>query len=230
MRVFGLLAVLVMATGVWAEDAQVTPGVISVSGEGRVSAVPDMAVIQIGVEETARSAGLALDAVATSLARILETADANGVAPRDVQSQAINVSARYDRNARPEPVLTGYVAFSSLSLKVRDLDALGALLDAMVSDGANRMNGLSLTVAEPAPLRDQARRLAVADARRKADLYAEAAGVAVGRLLVLSDGARSVPMPQQRFAMAEAAVMDMPVAAGEVDIVQTVTMQFEIEQ
>lgn len=227
MRVLVLILSLVMASGAWAEEA---PGVISVSGEGRVSATPDMAVIQIGVEENARSAGDALDAVAASMARILETAERQGIAPRDIQTQSINVSARYDRNTRPQPVLVGYVAFSSLSIRVRDLDALGGVLDAMVSDGANRMNGLSLTVADAAPLREEARRLAVVDARAKAELFAEAAGVSVGRVLVLSDGSGSVPQPMQRFAMAEAAAMDMPVAAGEVDIVQTVAMQFEIEQ
>lgn len=227
MRVFVIVAAVWAAGMAWGQDA---PGVISVTGEGRVTAVPDMAVVQVGVQEQARDASIALRAVSEGLEAVLADLAEAGVAASDVQTSSVSVSPVYDRRQAADPVLTGYVASSSLSVKVRDLDTLGGILDDVVGSGANQLNGLSLTLADPAPMRDDARRLAVADARAKAELYAEAAGVSLGRIVSLSDGSSPSPVPMQRFAMAEAAAMDVPIATGELDLVQGVAITFEIEQ
>lgn len=227
MRFMVLVTALLIATGAQAEDE---PAVITVTGLGRVSAMPDMAIVQIGVQERARDASLALRAVSGVLEDVFDDVEKAGIEARDVQTSAVNISPQYNRNSGAEPTLVGYVAASQIRLRVRDLDVLGEILDTVVSSGANRLNGLSLVVADPSPLRDEARRLAVADARAKAELYAKAAGVELGAIVSLSEAVASNPIQVQRFAMAEAVAVDVPIAAGEVDTTQSITIVYEIKQ
>ena len=227
MRFMVLVTALLIATGAQAEDE---PAVITVTGLGRVSAMPDMAIVQIGVQERARDASLALRAVSGVLEDVFDDVEKAGIEAKDVQTSAVNISPQYNRNSGAEPTLVGYVAASQIRLRVRDLDVLGEILDTVVSSGANRLNGLSLVVADPSPLRDEARRLAVADARAKAELYAQAAGVELGAIVSLSEAVASNPIQVQRFAMAEAVAVDVPIAAGEVDTTQSITIVYEIKQ
>ncbi len=123
--------------------------------------------------------------------------------------------------------MTGYVAAIDLMVRVRDLAALGGVLDAVISDGANAMNGIAFAVAEPAPLEDEARRAAVADARAKAEVLADAAGIALGEVIAIHEGgATPVPGPVMRsMAMAESAV---PIAGGEIDVRARVSVVYAI--
>jgi len=224
----GLLAAFVQPLPASAQVVE-APRTISVTGEGRVAAPPDMATLQLGVNQTAETAGAALDATSQATAAVLARIEAAGIAPRDVQTSGLTLNPRWDRrggdNGKMEVV--GYDAANMLSVRVRDLSLLGGLLDAVVRDGANTFHGLTFGLANPEPLLDEAREKAVAEALRKARLLATAAGVELGPLQSLSEQGASGPRPpSMRMDMAmEAAV---PVAEGEVELAVSVYLVFAI--
>ena len=200
-----------------------------VSGEGRVSVEPDMAVLTLGVSHEAPSAKAAMDATSRGVGEVLETLNAAGLEGRDVQTASVSLSPRWDHSKRDAPPrVVGYVASNTLTIRVRDLGELGGILDRVVGSGANQMNGLSFTLAEPRPVQDQARVRAVEDAVAKAQLLADAAGVTLGPIRRMTEGGGGRPAPEmlQRGAMAMDA--SVPIATGEVDIRATVSIAFDI--
>jgi hypothetical protein len=122
----------------------------------------------------------------------------------------------------------GYTASNTLSVRVRDLPSLGALLDAAVSDGANTLNGVNFAVTDPAPLLDEARKRAVADARHRAEVFAQAAGSTLGPITTITEGAGQSPAPQ--FGYARAAMAAPPVEAGEISLSAAVTITWQLAQ
>jgi uncharacterized protein YggE len=204
--------------------------VLTIEGQGEVARTPDAATVSVGVTERADTAAAALSAMSESAAAVLAELEAQGIAPRDVQTSGLELRPDW-RRPEDEPRIVGYVASTRLDLRVRNLDRLGALLDAVVSGGegdrANELNGLSFQLSEPRAAEDEARRAAWADAMEKARVYAEAGGLEVGRVLSVREGQpRGGPVPMA--AMERAAAMDsVPVAEGEVGIV--ITLQMEVE-
>ncbi|SNS03454.1 SIMPL domain-containing protein [Antarctobacter heliothermus] len=128
----------------------------------------------------------------------------------------------------------GYYATNTVSVRVRDLDGISALLSAVLDDGANQLRNLSFSVLEPRPIEDEARRRAVADAMAKAKLYADAAGVTLGPLLELRDNAeplvRSIAGAEAMMMEEAVVAKDVPVAAGELEVRAEVTMVFAIAE
>lgn len=201
---------------------------ITVTGEGRAEAVPDLAVITIGVTTHADTAAAALAENSARLSAVLDRLRAAGVADRDLQTSGLSLGPRYDYGNNHPPRLEGYEATNQLAVRVRALDTLGAILDAAVTDGANTLGGLAFSLADPQGARDAALAAAVAEARRKAAIIAEAAGVRLGPVLSISEQvAFAGPQPMPRIAMAEAAPA-VPVAAGEVGYAATVTIVYGI--
>jgi hypothetical protein len=223
-RSLGALAVvgILSAGAAPAQDAR-----LAVVGEGRVAVVPDMAVLNLGVEARDVTAAGALAQVAQTLEAVMAVLDAAGIAPADRQSSGVFVQPIYEQGPRPDgpPVQTGLSASSDLSVRVRDVTTLGALLDDVASAGGNRFSGLSWDVQDRRPLLDAARRAAVADGQAKAKLYADAAGVQLGQIVQMAeDGADPAPM-----AMMEAASLrSMPMAAGEIEIAARLRMVFSL--
>lgn len=212
-------------------DTASTQRTLTVSGEGRAEAVPDMATITLGMTAEAPTAAEALRETSAAIAAALMALDAAGIAPRDRQTTGLSLSPVWDhgRNTNRPPQIIGYRASNGLSVRVRELSALGELLDLVVADGANQLAGLTFSLSDPVPAMDEARRNAVADARRKAELYAEAAGVTLGPLLRLSETGAVTPRPMQMrgdMMMAEAAAV--PIAEGELSLRATVDLVFEI--
>lgn len=202
-------------------------GKLTVSGSGQAFAAPDMATITLGVSERAKTARDAMDAASGAVAAILSRLETLGVETRDVQTSDLSLGPVWGpRNASGEARITGYEASNRLTVRVRALDGLGGLLDAVLDDGANRFSGLSFGMQDPQPLHDAARRAAVADALRKAALYAEAAGVTLGPIRSISEqgGARPVMGDMMFAARAEA----VPVAAGETGMSAQVTVVFDL--
>ena len=176
----------------------------------------------------ARTASAAMDAASAATSEVLAAIEQAGIAQRDVQTSSVDLSPRWDHSQNGRPILSGYVASNTLSVRVRALDGLGGLLDAVVGTGANTMNGLTFTVAEPRPLEDEARALAVRDARAKAELLAQAAGVTLGQVVNISEaGSAMPPSPLMRTAAMEQS-MAVPIAAGEVEYRVSVDAVFEI--
>lgn len=204
---------------------------IIVTGLGEASAEPDMATVSIGVETEGKTAAEALQANSASMRSTLERLKRNGIADKDMQTQNLSVNPRYNYGEnRTSPEIIGYVATNTLSVKLRDLDKAGAVIDAAVSTGANNLGGVSFGFADDRPLMNEARKAAVKDAREKAALYAEAAGVSLGPIIQLQDG-YSVTPPPQPYMAARAMTADSkstPVATGESTVTANVTLVYEI--
>jgi len=206
------------------------PGRITITGEGRVEAAPDIATIMVGVSTSATTATEAMAGNSDSMARVLDRLKAAGLAARDLQTSGLNLGPRmdYSRDGQP-PRLVGYDASNTLMVRVRDLGALGGILDTVVSDGANTLNGLTFGLSDPEPLRDAARVRAVEEARRKAEMIAGAAGVRLGRVVELSEQANRInPGMMMRDSMVAAS--PVPIAEGEVSYSVAVTITWELAQ
>ncbi len=203
---------------------------ITVVGSGKASAAPDMAVIQVGVVTQAASAAKALQQNNAAMEKLLQVLEAQGVAKKDVQTSSFSVQPQYKpyQPGQTQPSeIVGYQVGNQVRAKVRKLDSLGKILDDVVSQGANQVQGVTFSVAEPNPLPDQARRQAMADARRKAELYAEAAGVELGRVLLIQEETPQRPRPL--FAnLAKGAAEAVPIAVGEEEFAATVTVTYAI--
>ncbi len=201
---------------------------VTVAGTGTVSAAPDMAEITTGVVTQAPTAAQALAANSQAMERLLQTLGALGVAARDIQTTNISVSPlrRQGRDGQP-PEITGYEVTNPVRVKVRDLSRLGRVLDQQVGQGANLVYGIHFGRQEPAPLLDEARKRAMADARRKAELYADAASLRIGRVVAVQEAGAASPRPEMApRVMMSAAV---PVAPGEQEIQASVTVTFTLE-
>ena len=208
-----------------------SPATITVTGEGVVTAAPDLATVSLGVTTQGATAAEAMAANTAALAKVLERVKAAGVEERDIQTSNLNLNPNWaGTDGNGVPTIQGYVATNVVQLRVRDLPKLGEVLDAAITDGANTLNGISFGLAEPDPAMDEARKEAVAAARARAELLTEAAGVGLGRVLSIAEsGGYAPPMPMYRMeaAMADAPV---PVEGGEVGVTANVTITWEIAQ
>lgn len=166
-------------------------GEIVVHGQGSVEQAPDMATITLGSQFAAKQADDALDQVSEATAEVLATLAELGVEAKDVQTSGLYLNPVWDDsyNRHGGRNIRGYSAGNTVHIRVRDLEKLGELLDQVVEDGANTFNGLSFGLQDATDAKNEARRRAVVDARAKAELYAEATGVALGKIVELTDGA-----------------------------------------
>ncbi len=204
---------------------------ISVSGSGVVEAPPDMALIRLGVVTTGRSAAAALAENSERVSAILAALRAAGIEARDLQTSGLSLSPRFDNSSssvpREAPRISGYEAQNMITVRVRDLAVLGAILDRVVKTGANSFSGLQFTRADLRPLQDEARREAVRDAIAKARLMAGEAGMRLGPVLSISEaGGGGMPRPEMMRSAAIAG--DVPVAGGEISVRAAVSMEFAL--
>lgn len=235
MTLFAIpLTVLVLAmASLTALPALAESRLITVTGEGLVAAIPDLAYVSIGVSQQAETAGLAMAAMSSGMTAVMAQLDAAGIAVTDIQTGQLTLDPLYDSSSNDgtaTPAVTGYVATTMVEVRVRDLAQVGLVLDAAIQDGANRLGGIRFDLANRAPALDEARRRAVADAQGRAALFAEASGVALGALLTLTEQSAYVnPMPMFDARM-EGASMEVPVAGGEVSLQAMVTMVYAIAE
>ncbi len=221
-----LLALPLAATA--ADTAQ--PRTMILTGTGEVTAPPDTAHVTTGVVVEGRTAREALTANNKAMAEVIEGLKSRGIAGKDIQTSNFNVGPQYQRykDGRP-PKIRGYRVSNRVAVVVRDIAKLGETLDAVVSLGSNTIDGIRFSIADPKELRDEARRRAVDDARRKATLYAEAAGVKLGSIMSISESGGFRPQ-QVRFAAARMEAADaVPVQAGEQSLTISVSISWAIE-
>lgn len=212
-------------------------GTIAIEGHGEVRAAPDMATINSGVTSQGETAREALDANTAAMTELISTLKAAGIEARDIQTSGFSVNPNYvysdarDANGYSlPPRINGYQVSNSVTVTVRDLEDLGVILDKSVTVGANTVNGVTFSVADPSELLDQARKAAFADARHKAELYAQAAGAELGDLETISEQ-RNVnsPEPYPMYARAEMAAAPVPVEAGEMSFGVTVSVSWDLD-
>ena len=204
------------------------PSTVTVVGTGTVAAAPDLAEITTGVVTQAPTAAQALTANSQAMERLLQGLGALGIAARDIQTTNLSVSPlrRPAREGQP-PEITGYEVTNQVRVEVRDLSRLGRVLDQQVGQGANLIYGIHFGRQEPLPLMDEARRRAMADARRRAELYAAAVSLKVGRVVAVQEAGGVSPRAEMAPRLATAAAV--PVAPGEQEIHASVTVTFTLE-
>jgi uncharacterized protein len=203
---------------------------LDIVAQGSVKRVPDVAIISAGVVTTARDAKSAMASNATAMARVLTALRGAGVADRDMATAQIGLNAQYRYVENQAPIVTGYQANNSVTVRFRDIAKSGAILDALVAAGANQINGPTLTLDKPEAAQDEARADAIKTARARAELYAKAAGLAVKRIVAISEmGNVSGPMPMAyaRGAMMQAEAKS-EVVPGEQDVGVTLNVTFEL--
>jgi uncharacterized protein YggE len=213
-----------IAAATFCAPAQAAERLLTVTGEATVSVAPDAAVIRIGVSSSAKTAREASDANAQQMTGVLAALKDTGIADRDVQTSRLSVQPQYDPNRAGAARLLGFQVTNQLTVKIRDIDKLPGILDRAIGAGANEMSGLEFVVSEQSKLLDQARDEAMADAHRKADRYAKAAGVKVGPVMSIAEEGSSPP-PRVLQAMRAGAA---PIAPGEQILRAAVTVTYEI--
>ncbi len=197
---------------------------VTVTGEATVAAAPDMATIRIGVTSQGKTARAASDANARDMTVVLAAIKESGVADRDIQTTSLSVQPQYDPNKTGAARLIGFQVNNQATVKIRDIGQLPSILDRAISAGANEMSGIEFVVSEQSKLLDKARTEAIADARRKAELYANAAGMKVGRVMSISEeGAAPPPRAFQAVRAGAAAI-----APGEQTLRAVVTISYEL--
>jgi uncharacterized protein YggE len=207
--------------------AETTVSTITVTGTGTVQAPPDLATLMIGVTTQGDTAAVALSSNSEAVEAVLARLTASGIEPRDMQTSNLSINPNWTSfDSSSSPTISGYVATNLLTIRVRDLGGLGAVLDAAVADGANTLNGLTFGMAKPEPALNEARKAAVADARAKAELLVAAAGMTLGRVVSITEsGAWTDPAPMFRESAAA-----VPVQGGELAMTANVTIQYEMTE
>ena len=197
---------------------------LQVTGEGRMTAAPDMAVISLRVSREGTTVSGVTAEMAAAARAVLAALQAQGVAGRDVQTSTLQLNPRWIRPTDGQaPRIAGYEAATGFEVHIRDLDRFGAVLDAVISDGANGFQGVRFARANPRPMQDGARVAAFDDALAKARLYAEASGMMVGDIRNIREGGSPAPMREGLTMRAMEA--DVPVAAGQLDVVMHVSLE-----
>lgn len=209
---------------------------IAMSGQGEVSAPPDTAHVTTGVVTQAKTAREALTANNAAMEKVIAELKGAGIEARDLRTSNFSVRPQYfhpphNKNGSQEPPrIVGYQVSNTLRAAVRDLARLGAILDVTVSQGANQLSGIAFSIDDPETLLAEARKQAMADAIARAETYAEAAGVALGRVLSINENSGPRPVPMIARMRAEDAAAAVPIEAGEQSIQAQVQVTWELRQ
>lgn len=203
---------------------------LDVSATGEVSRVPDVAIISAGVVTRQPTASAAIQENAVRMERVIAALKRAGVAERDVQTSSINLNPEYRYQDNQPPQLNGYTASNQVSIRFRDIRNSGRILDALVAEGANQINGPTLTIDQPETALDEARAKAIVNGRARAEFYARALGKRVVRLISLSEGGGNFPGPPMPVMMeARAQSADTKIVPGEQKLQVALSMVFELQ-
>ncbi len=213
-------------------DAMWRATTLNLSAYGETKADPDMASISLGVQTTGRTAAQAMGDNARRMSQVTAALRQAGVSAKDIQTSGLNLNAQYDYQQNLPPKLTGYQASNQVTITVYDLGRLGPIIDAVVADGANQVNGISFGLKDPTEAENAARLKAVQALQAKAQLYAGATGMHVGRLVNLSEGGGYVPSPRPvaMYRMAASAAPQTPVEPGQLSVRIDVSALYELQK
>lgn len=204
---------------------------LEISAQGESRRTPDIANISAGVVTQAADAATAMRENAARMDRVIAALKRAGVADRDVRTANISLNPQYRYANNQPPVITGYQASNTVTVRFRDIAKSGAILDALVATGANQINGPDLGLDNPAAAMDEARVDAIAKARARAELYAKAAGLRVKRILSISEGVYDMPrpMPVALRTMDVAETASTKIVPGEQSLNVQLSVRFELE-
>jgi uncharacterized protein YggE len=231
-----LLAGAAIAPAAAAQQANITQTItgtrLDISATGEVSRVPDVAVITAGVVSRSATATGALQDSASRMSQVLAALKKAGVADRDVQTSNVSLNPEYRYPQDQAPQLVGYTASNSVTVRFRDIRNSGKILDALVREGANQINGPDLVVDKPEAALDEARAKAIAIGRARADLYARSLGMRVARVVSVSESVSyPAPPPMPMYARAEviSGTLATKVVPGEQKLQVNLSMVFELQ-
>lgn len=231
----GASAVPASATAQTAAAVPVLAGTrLDVSATGEVTRVPDLAIISAGVQTLQPTATGAIEENATRMERVRAALKRAGIADKDIQTSSINLNPEYHYENSQPPRLTGYRATNTVNIQFRDLKRTGSILDALVAEGANQINGPNLTIDKPEAAYDEARVKAIAAGQARAELYARALGKRVVRILSVSESGAYVPPPMPMAYGRDMAAAGAPMAKTEIDpgtqqLQVNISMSFELQ-
>lgn len=201
---------------------------ITVTGIGTVSVPPDIARINIGVTHQADTAAGAMEGMITAMQSVFARLEDAGLAAADIQTGQVLLDRRSDLGFyEPGTAPEGFQATTRVAILVRDLAALGGVLDAVVADGATELSDLRFDVTDSAPYVEKARRAAVANAIDAATVLADAAGLTLGSIITMTES-QGYFLSEPMFEASQSAVRDVPIAAGEISVSRGVDVVFAI--
>jgi uncharacterized protein len=205
------------------------PPAISVTGEANVSVAPDLAQIDGGVTSDAKTAREASEANNAAMGKVLLALKGAGIDEKDYQTSRLSLQPQFAANYKPSD-RAGIVSFRAsnrVTVRIRDVTKVASIIDVLVGAGANEIGGINFTVTQASKHLDEAREKAIADARRKAEIYAKAAGVTLGEPISISE--EGAPGPVFRSKMAAPMAAGAPVAQGEETLSVTVSVTWAIK-
>jgi uncharacterized protein YggE len=203
--------------------------VLDVTATGRTTRVPDVATIDAGVVTQADTGAAALSDNATRMSKVLAALKRAGIDSRDIATSTVRLNPQYRYADNQPPTITGYQAVNTVTVTFHDVAKSGAILDALVAQGANQISGPNLSLDNPDAALDEARTDAVKRARARADLYARAAGMSVARILSIDENGENAGAPPPRpmmFARADAAQAKTEIEPGQTDVTVTLNVRF----
>jgi uncharacterized protein YggE len=210
-------------TGIW------------VSGEGKVSVIPDVAVLSLGVEVQSSSVGEAQSHAATTMTAVVNELDNFGVAEKDIKTSQFSIAPvrRWSEKDGRE-ILIGYRVTNTVTVKVRNIDDTGDIIDAAAKAGGDYIvvNSISFTIDDPSVYLAQVRELAMADAEAKSEQLAKLGGVKLGKPTYISESGAYVPVVRDFYGegvMPAPAAPSTPISAGETEIRLSVQVVYRIE-
>ena len=203
----------------------------NVSGEGKVSVVPDLAVVNVGVRAQGTTVKTAQDQMNSAINNVTDAIKALGIDKKDIQTTNYSINPDYDYTSNLQKI-KGYTASSTVQVKVRDTEKLNSVLDVSTANGANEVYGISFDVSDKTKAENEAREKAVSDAKEKAESAAKIAGFRLGRLVNYSENMGGFPIPIALRSSAVSEDLEAPkpkVEAGSQEITVTVTLSYEIQ-
>jgi uncharacterized protein YggE len=203
---------------------------VTVNGTGKVTYVPDLGHIGAGVSSDGTTADEAWQKNGAVVRKLFDVLKSLGIAEKDFKTTGLSLAPRYVNRKDQEPLLVGYTATYDLDVTVRELKEIGKVLDALVAGGANRRMNIGLGCSDPERLLDEARAKAATEARKKAEIYAAAAGADLGPVVSISEGQVSPWRTMAYEAAPMAADKGLPIAAGEQEMSVTVTVVYALRQ
>jgi uncharacterized protein YggE len=205
---------------------------IWVSGEGMVAVTPDIATLWLGIEAQAETVAEAQSQAAEAMNEVMAALTDNGVDEDDIQTRYFSIDqvTRWDSD-EDEVVVVGYRVTNMVTAKIREIDKVGSIIDAVAVAGGDytRINNISFSVDDPSPYYDEAREEAMADARAKAEQLADLAGVELGKPTYISEGVIYPPVISRGAWTEEAAAPPTPISPGEIELTLTVQVAYAID-
>ena len=214
------------------QDSKPPPEVrVIVVGEGSVSAPPDYARIRSGVTTTAKTAKEATDANSRLMAAVTAALLDSGIAQKDIQTSEFSIQPVYvSPTPSAEPKLSGYRVSNQVDVTIRQISKVGEILDRLVTAGATDAGNVEFLLSDPSKVLDQAREAAVADARRKAELYARASGFSLGRVAFVTENSEFAPPVALSGRLKSATTAPVPIQPGEDTLHARIVVGFDIAQ